>query len=246
METKEYQKMYELENSHWWFVGKRLIVDRVITKFINGKKMEILDVGCGTGRMLKSLQNYGNIIGLDFSERALAFCKRRKIRNLFRASASELPFKNDVFDLVTAFGLLYHKNVKDDVHVLKEFNRVLRLHGYVVITECAFDFLKSEHDLAVQTRERYTVSKLTQRLGKSGLSVVKISYTYFFFFPIVLMVKMFKKIKIYSNHEPVSDLRPTSTLINEILIAMLRMESVLLSKINFPFGSSIVCVAKKN
>ena len=246
MEAKEYQKMYLLEDSHWWFVGKRLMVDRVIRKFINGKEMEILDVGCGTGGMLKSLQKYGNAAGLDSSEKALEFCKKRKVRNLFRGSASELPFKNNIFDLVTAFDLLYHKNIKDDVQVLKELNRVLKPHGYIVITECAFDFLKSEHDLAVQARERYTVSELSQRLRKSGLTAVKISYTYFFFFPMVLMVKMFKKIKINTRGEPVSDLRPTSTLINEILIAMLRMESVLLSKINFPYGSSIVCVARKN
>ena len=246
MEAKEYKKMYELENSHWWFVGKRLIVDRVIRKFIKGKEMEILDVGCGTGRMLESLRKYGNIIGLDFSEKALEFCKKRKIRNLFRASASELPFKNDVFDLVTAFDLLYHENIKDDVQVLKEFNRILEPYGYLVITECAFDFLKSKHDLAVQARERYTVSKLTKRLEKSGFSVVKISYSYFFFFPVVFMVKMFKKIKINTRGEPTSDLRSTSALINEILIAMLRIESACLSKINFPFGSSIVCLARKN
>lgn len=246
VEAREYQKMYELEDSHWWFVGKRLIVDRVIRKFINGTEMEVLDVGCGTGQMPKLLQKYGNTIGLDLSEKALEFCKKRKIRNLFQASALELPFKNNVFDLVTAFDLLYHKNIKDDVQVLKEFNRVLKPHGYMVITECAFDFLKSEHDLAVQARERYTVSKLTQGLRKSGLTVLKISYTNFFFFPVVLMLKMFKKIKMNFRHEPVSDFRPTSALINQILVAILRIESVFLSKINFPFGSSIVCVAKKN
>jgi hypothetical protein len=115
-----------------------------------------------------------------------------------------------------------------------------------VITECAFDFLKSEHDLAVQARERYTISDLSQRLRKSNFTMVKISYTNFFFFPIVLMVKMLKKIKMNSSAEPVSDFRPTFALINEILIAILRIESALLSKINFPFGSSIVCVARKN
>ena len=51
MEFKEYQKLYELGDTHFWLVGRKMILERML-KQINGLKDPlILDAGCGTGDM---------------------------------------------------------------------------------------------------------------------------------------------------------------------------------------------------
>jgi len=50
MEKSEYQHMYELESSYWWYKTLHNIVEKVIVKQKYEKsKTKILDAGCGTG-----------------------------------------------------------------------------------------------------------------------------------------------------------------------------------------------------
>ena len=69
----------------------------------------ILDVGCGTGGMLSWLSRYakdGKVMGIDLVQTALAFCRERGHEDLGQASATQLPFADSVFDLVTSFDVL--------------------------------------------------------------------------------------------------------------------------------------------
>ena len=63
MELREYEVMYETEKDHWWFRGKRKIVFSQVDKLLGGKligkKYSILDLGCGTGIMIKEFEKYG-------------------------------------------------------------------------------------------------------------------------------------------------------------------------------------------
>ena len=76
MQQHTYSIMYEVEGSHWWFVGRRSIlksfVSGIAAKFAK-PKLQILDIGCGTGANLEMLSEFGDAQGVDVSAEALTF-----------------------------------------------------------------------------------------------------------------------------------------------------------------------------
>ena len=199
---------------------------------------KILDAGCGTGINMKILKVLGEVHGIDSSEEAINFCKERGINNVTLASIENIPFKNNEFDLVTTFEVIYHKNVKDDLQACKEIHRVLKNKGLVFLRVPAFECLRGNHDKIVHTRERYTKKKLSKLLHEAGFSIEKITYTNTFLFPFVYGMR---KLKTSG-----SDIEEKNSIKGKVLQKILEFEAFLLSWINFPFGVSLIAIARKN
>src|ERR1700722_8907841 len=67
-----------IEDKHWWFVGRRQIIGRIIHKIVPpGAGQTIIDVGCGTGGNLASLAADYRCIGIDTTADAIAFARQR-------------------------------------------------------------------------------------------------------------------------------------------------------------------------
>lgn len=101
---------------------------------------KVLDLCCGTGDwtldLAQAVGKYGQVTGLDFSEKMLAVAKERVAQSglknitLLQGDAMALPFSDDKFDRVTiGYGL---RNTPDYLTVLKEILRVLKPGGQVV------------------------------------------------------------------------------------------------------------------
>ena len=246
MEKQEYQKHFELEQDFWWFAGKRLVVLSILKfrKILDGNT-HTLDVGCGTGYNLKVFQEYGSAAGCDISLEALNYSKQRGLQKITQANAEELPFKDNSFDLITLLDVLYHKNVQSDVNALKETRRVLKQDGFLLITDSAFNFLRSRHDLAFHTRERYTRKSLCRRLEQADFKAVKICYYNFFLFFLIAFIRLLGKRPLKKKNKVESDLKQVHPVINAVLLSVLKLEARLIKRVNFPFGSSILCLVKK-
>lgn len=246
MEKQEYRKHFELEENFWWFAGKRKVVLSILkSRHILEKKVHTLDVGCGTGYNLKVFQEYGSAAGCDISLEALYYSKKRGLERIIQSNAEDLPFKDNCFDLITLLDVLYHKYVQSDVNALKETRRTLKKDGYLLITDSAFNFLRSRHDLAFHTRERYTKKSLRHRLEQADFEVVKMCYYNFFLFPLIALIRLLGKRALKRKARVESDLKPAQPVINAVLVSVLKLEALLIKRINFPFGSSILCLAKK-
>lgn len=247
MEKEEYRKHFDLEETYWWFAGKRKIIETIFEcqNLIKDEESNLLDIGCGTGFNLAIFQKYINSFGCDFSDEAIYFCKKRDLKRIAKSNAGELPFKSETFRIVTLLDVLYHKNIQSDIKVIRETKRVLKKNGYLIITDSAFNFLSSKHDRALHARERYTREKLRSKLREEGFLVLKSSYFNFFLFPVVLSFRLFDRLTLNENVKPESNLKPINKVFNKILIYILRMEAFLIRYLNFPFGSSLLCLAKK-
>jgi len=242
MKINEYKKMFLLEEKHFWFLGKRIFVKTIIDKYIPNKNLCILDVGCGTGGLTKFLSYYGKVIGIEKNKYAYNLAKKRKL-NIKIGDAQKLPFKKSSFNLVTIFDVLYHKNVKDEQKVIKEAKRVLKINGYLLITDSAFNFLKSAHDKVLYGNKRFTLFYLRKILEKEGFTIIKSSYIFFFIFPLIFIKR--KILNIFLKNE-VSDVVDIPKIINWFLIKLISLEAWLLKYISFPIGSSLIILAQKN
>lgn len=241
MRKDEYQRIFENEETHWWYVGMKEISKSLLKSLHLNKNAKILDAGCGTGYMLAYLSKFGKTYGIDISPEAIKFCKERRVDNVRQASIDKIPFQDNSFNLVTSFDVLYHQRVKDDIRSLKELHRVLIPQGFLLIRVPAYDWLRGQHDEVVATRHRYTANELERKLTECGFKIKKITYANFFLFPLAIL-KRFGDRFVASNH---SDIHPSGNLLNSLLQGILLTEARLITKINFPFGLSLFCLAEK-
>src|SRR6266404_3776170 len=130
MRPHHYPILYEVEETHWWYVGRRRLLESFVADIratLNKSKLRILDVGCGTGANLMMLARYGESQGVDISEQAVGFCHQRGLEGVRHGAAESLPYDDNSFDLITALDVLEH--LDDDRAGLAEIRRVLLPNG---------------------------------------------------------------------------------------------------------------------
>lgn len=241
MEKKLHGLFYRIEDTHWWSVGMRKIQLHFLKKYLKVENPLILDVGCGTGRTVIELSKIGKTVGVDSSPEALEFCRKRGLKNIQLAKATNLPFRNNSFDCVTMLDVIEH--IKNDLKVLSEVKRVLKKDGIALFTTPAFMFLWDDHDQMNRHYRRYTTGELKKKINMVSLEVLYISYFNTLLFPVVFMVKILNRLfgrkRMFNNQE-------TKEPLNSLLLTIFSTERMLLDFFKFPFGVSILCVVKKN
>ncbi|MSQ26593.1 MAG: class I SAM-dependent methyltransferase [Dehalococcoidia bacterium] len=256
MEAEEYQTIYDLELTHWWYTGMRDISLALLAPHLprqgghggpplreDRAGLSVLDAGCGAGGMLLSLGRLGRAAGIDFSPLALALSRRRGLKRIAQASVTSLPFRDGAFDLVTCFDVLYHLNVADDRDALWEFHRVLRPGGLLLLRLPAFEWLRSSHDAMVHTRHRYTAGELRSKLETAGFEIVRLTYANTLLFPVAAVSRLWQRLRGHAAAAE-SDVRPASPLVNGALLLLLQAEAAALRTIDLPVGVSVFCLAR--
>ncbi len=119
--------------SSWDYINKSEM--RAVYDLIDFEKDNpLLEVGCGTGRLIIPIKDKMNIYGLDFSQSFL-----KKIKNqtskipLLEGDAEKLPFKNNFFKSVLCVRVIQHLSQKQQQKVIKELARVLHPGGSLIM-----------------------------------------------------------------------------------------------------------------
>jgi SAM-dependent methyltransferase len=247
MNIDEYAKMYQMEDEHWWFVARRNLIARALTRFLpagapSSETNRLLDVGCGTGGTLDRLSPFGNVVGLDLETTALAFCRERGYGRLVQASATAMPFAEATFDAIVALDVLEH--IPDHEAAAREIMRVLKPGGAVFVTVPAYRSLWSGHDVALMHQRRYIAREVETLLVQAGLSIEHLTYTVSALFPVAYLVRTAQR-RLHPSAPPRADVRPTAPLLNLTLLGLLDMESRVALVSQIPYGLSIFAVARK-
>lgn len=234
--------MYRLEDAYWWFVGRRRLAIGLLKKFLKAKRErpEILDLGCGTGVIATELSQWSDTIGLDFSDKALAYCQSRGLTKLIQARGENLPLESNTLDGVLALDIFEH--IEDDVAAFRESFRVLRPGGILVLSVPAFKALWGPHDVALMHFRRYRRPEVVERLRSVGFRIDRASYSVFFLFPIVVLIRILEKMK---RGEAKASLPATPGWLNRALIGLQNVEANLIASTALPWGSSVIAVARK-
>jgi 2-polyprenyl-3-methyl-5-hydroxy-6-metoxy-1,4-benzoquinol methylase len=128
----ESEEIYNIED----FKGKvpNKDVTSLYYKWISSrvkKRCSVIDVGCGTGYLLSTLsQENVKLFGMDLNKRAIEMAKERVPSGSFlRASATNLPFKNETFDCIICTEVLEHIPKKLAQGLVLECSRLLKTGG---------------------------------------------------------------------------------------------------------------------
>ena len=235
--------MRKNDEGHWWFLGMGEIMESVLNIFMNNREdSKILDVGCGTGWFSKKLLKYGNVWALDMEEIALDICRERGINNLVNADAAAVPFPDKTFDLIVCAEVLYHQFVDSDATVLKEFYRLLKPGGIVLVTVPAHSYLFGPNDKVNLTRRRYSKRQLESLFKTAGFKIRLISFFNFFLYPVAIAKKI---LEIFFPQKNKSAIRTTPAVLNLFLFNLLKIEAFMIVRFGLPQGISLICVGEK-
>ena len=245
MEPSEYRAIYTVEDRHWWYVGMRAITEALVDTLYPGRTdLRILDAGCGTGAAVAYLSRFGMVTGCDVSSLALEFCRARGLTSLGQASVTALPYAPATFDLVTSFDVLYHRAVGDTLNALREFRRVLRPGGRVLLRLPAYDRLRGRHDAVVHTARRFTTGALAGSLRETGFAIARLSYANTLLFPLAAAKRLLERRA--PAHAPAhSDVTPNPAWLDAVLSRPLAIEAAWLRRRDLPFGLSVVALARR-
>ena len=242
MNREEYARMYEAEETQWWYAGMRAISLALLAPAMAGRgaSARILDAGCGTGNNLRHLSRHGRAVGVDLSDDALRFCRQRGVAAA-KASLLRLPFPDCSFDCVTSFDVLYHRWIADDGAAVAELARVLRPGGVLLVRVPALRALWGAHDEAVHSRHRYTRREVRSLLEGAGLEVVKASYGNTLLFPLVAARRTLDRVT--GRHG--SDVSFLPGPLEWAFRALLGVEARLMPRMSFPVGASVFALARR-
>ncbi len=246
MNPGEYRRMYEAEQAQWWYAGMRALSRAVLEAPLRsladgGRRLSILDAGCGTGANLALFSPFGRAVGVDLSKDAIAFCRERGVPAA-RAGLLALPFAEGTFDGVASFDVIYHAWVANDRAATREMARVLRPGGLMLVRVPALKMLWGAHDVAVQSRHRYTRRELRGLLEDTGLEVLRLTYANCFLFPLLFLRRTLDRLTGRIG----SDVAFLPAPFEWAFRRLLEMEArIVRGGLSLPIGASLMALARK-
>jgi len=239
-DPKRLERIARMEEWHFWFRGRRAYIESWLTRIALPHGEKALDIGCGTGWMVRWLAAKGlRPIGLDSLAPALA---RLRAHNpslpSVQGDAEHLPFRTASVSLILCLDVLEHL---DDRQALHEAWRVLSPGGWLILAVPAMPGLWSARDEAAGHRCRYTRRLLHQRLQEAGFCIVELRFYMFLLFPLIALSRWLGRfrpsLQDTEEHPP--------TFLNQLLFYLLRLEIAIGRRIPWPWGSTLLALARK-
>jgi SAM-dependent methyltransferase len=244
MESPEYETMFRVEETHWWYQAlHELIFQTLDHELPNWRTKAILDAGCGTGAILSRLGNPDRNVGIDLAAEAISFCQKRGLANVQQGDIAALPYAENSFDAVICSSVIYHEWVGNPGAAVNELHRVLRPEGLLVLNVPAFACLHSAHDKAVMTARRFRKNEIRSMLSKSGFDIKRLTYWTMLLFPLAVLARTLGASKMGRDF-PVEQGRRSR--FDSLFSAIMRIELQLLKRTSLPFGVALFAVAKKS
>ena len=235
------------ETRHFWFHGFRAFVTPLLQYAAAGRPAtRLLDCGCGTGANVELLDRFGRAYGFDLTETGLRIGREAGRTRLARATVTAAPFPTASFDVVTSFDVLYSLDEPDERAAIAEMYRLLKPGGFVLVNVAAMHVLRGDHSVLSREIRRYSRGDLRARLEGAGFQVERLTYTNAtLFVPLAIARLIQRRRGLRTESEAGSEISVPPEPINAIMTAVMRLEARWLRRFDAPFGSSLLCLARK-
>lgn len=242
METDAYQLMASHEAVHWWFVGRRAVINGVLDRIHLPADARVLEAGCGTGGNLYHLKLRGQVSAFEPHPDGVEIARSRHPDVPIETGSLPdiLPFSDSTFDLVAALDVLEH--VEDDSGAFAALMRLVKPGGYVIITVPTHPFLWGSHDRRLHHVRRYSVARIREICQVPDAEIVYFGAFNTLLAPIAFAVRLAEKLFSVDvgNQE-----RMPSRPINVVLSAIFGFEGRLVRRVRLPFGLSQAVILRR-
>jgi ubiquinone/menaquinone biosynthesis C-methylase UbiE len=235
--------MLDVDEHHWWYRGRREVIEQELARLALNPEARALDAGCGSGRTLLELARYcRDVAGLELNPEAADVARERGDFDVHTGRVEALPWEEQTFDLITCLDVIEH--TPDDTVALGELRRVSRPGGWLLLTVPAYQALWSSHDEMNHHYRRYSRQRLARAVTASGWRLERMtSFNGLLLAPAVLVRLTQRRRSTEGRYT--SELRLPPGWLNRLLELPLRAESRWLAAGGtLPFGLSLLAVAR--
>lgn len=218
---------------YWWYRARGWLLEAAFGHYVDDGAF-VLDVGSADGASVDWMESRADRVPVDIDETALGgrgVC----------ASLPRLPFPDETFDVVSAFDVLEHFSDEDEV--IEEVRRVLKPGGVLLLAVPAYQWAWTNFDMAAGHYRRYTRRRVIRALTRGGFRVERCGYGFALTFPFFVGDRLAQRLR----RETPTDARLPRLpgVLERALLALCRVEALLLPKVPMPFGSSVLAAARK-
>jgi SAM-dependent methyltransferase len=229
----------EEDELHWYFRGRLAVIKGALRRVLPRRPLRLVDVGCGTGAVLRGLADFGEAVGVEANETLLAVARAAGLDARKGALPDDLPIAAGWADVVLLLDVIEH--LDDDVAALHAARRLLTAGGVLVVTVPAYPWLWSGHDVALGHRRRYVAPKLRRLVEGAGYRVERLTYFNTVLFAAIAATRLGKRLRGDTSH----DLQRPGPALNRLLERLFALERHIVPTPPLPFGTSLMAVARR-
>jgi SAM-dependent methyltransferase len=231
---------HQAEDRHWWYRGRRVVLERVIDDLRLPARARILDAGCGSGRNMVELARHGTVTGIELSQPSVAIARERATGEVVAGSVLQMPFEAGSFDLAASLDVIEH--LEDDLAALRELRRVVTPGGALLVTVPAYQWLWSGHDEVNHHFRRYTRRSLQRAGEEAGWQQVRTTYFNSLLLPAAILLRVLDRFSRKTTESSLDLWVPPQPL-NWLLERPLQLEAALIARGGrIPAGLSLLAV----
>jgi SAM-dependent methyltransferase len=234
-----------VEERNFWFRNRNALIQEALRRYFPAGG-DLLEIGCGTGFVLRGIRDHLPAFRLSGSEiylEGLAFARSRVPEaSFYQVDARRLPFRR-AFDVIGAFDVIEH--IDEDVEVLAQMRRALKDGGGLVLTVPQHSWLWTPVDELSGHRRRYSARELISKVRGAGFEVLYTTSFVSVLTPALFLSRLMNKNKVKTLDDVMRQFE-IGDVTNAILFSALAAERALLRVPGFrlPVGSSRLLVAK--
>jgi SAM-dependent methyltransferase len=242
--NRDYElQTHRVEDRHWWYRGRRRVVERAIARLGLPASARILDAGCGSGRNMLDLARHGTVTGVELADASVAAARARDVGSIVQGSITEMPFPADSFELAVCLDVIEH--LEDDHAALRELRRVLAPGGALLVTVPAYQWLWSRHDEINHHHRRYNRRSLLAAATAAGWECTYAGYFNSLLLPVAIALRALDRVKATKTTESSLDLWVPPAPLNWLLQQPLQLEAAVIgSGRRIPAGLSLLAVLR--
>ncbi len=231
---------HKAEDRHWWYRGRRTVLEGVIASLRLPARARILDAGCGSGRNMVELARHGIVTGVELSQTSVDLARERKVGEVIAGSVLEMPFAADSFDLAVSLDVIEH--LEDDLGALREMRRMVAPGGALLVTVPAYPWLWSGHDEINHHYRRYTRRSLQRVAEQAGWEQVRTTHFNSLLLPAAIVLRVLDRLSRKTTESSLDLWVPPEPL-NWLLERPLALEAALIARGGrIPAGLSLLAV----